>query len=253
MAGQLDAQAFAIFKKYCTKIKHTGGNQYIARCPFDGHEDKISSFSFTTENGSGRYHCHGCGEQGNIITFCKAFREDFTPFIDENLKNGKISSPVAQISPKTDDKQTVDTVMLRIKAEEWHNNLMNQLYEKCESENDRYKLERKHSVYILNLVGKTREGRYTFPYFDDEGRVIAIKFHKDKGGQCGWYTKGHPDNTCKWYNGWNLRLYKPSERLIIAEGEPDVIKLCKLGFQAICSSAGTNSVPPIIPRLKEWL
>ena len=123
MAWQLDAQAFAIFEKYCTKIKHTGGNEYIARCPFDGHEDKISSFSFTTENGSGRYHCHGCGEQGNIITFCKAFREDYIPFIDKNLKNGKISSPVAQISPKIDDKQTVDTVMLRIKAEEYSNSL----------------------------------------------------------------------------------------------------------------------------------
>ena len=84
--------------------------------------------------------------------------------------------------------------------------------------------------------------------------VIAIKFHKGENGKHPyWYTEGNPDNTYKWYNGWNLRLYKPSKRLIIAEGEPDVIKLCKLGFQAICSSAVTTSVPPIIPRLKEWL
>ena len=211
-------QVLAIFEKYCTKIKHTVGNQYIARCPFDGHEDKISSFSFTTENGSGRYHCHGCGEQGNIITFCKAFREDFTPFIDKNFKNGKISSPVAQIAPKTDDKQTVDTVMLRIKAEEYHNGLMLPIFQKNEAE--RYKS--KYSFWVRNLIGKNEQDRFTFPYFDDEGRVIAIKFHKDKDGQCGWYTKGHPDNTCKWYNGWNLRLYKPSERLIIAEGEPEM-------------------------------
>ena len=235
MAWQLDVQAFAIFEKYCTKIKHTGGNQYIARCPFDGHEDKISSFSFTTENGSGRYHCHGCGEQGNIITFCKAFREDFTSFIDQTFKNGKISSPVAKISPKIDDKQTVDTVMLRIKAEEYSNNLGIE-----------------DSFLQYNLMGKDENGRLTFPYFNDNMEVIAIKHHKGKNGEAPYWHKGG-DNRAKWYNGWNLSLYKRHKSLIISEGEPDVIKLCKYGFQAICSSAGTNSVPPLIPRLKEWL
>ena len=235
MARQLDAQAFAIFKKYCTKIKHTGGNQYIARCPFDGHEDKISSFSFTTKNGSGRYHCHGCGEQGNIITFCKAFREDFTSFIDQTFKNGKISSPVAKISPKIDDKQTVDTVMLRIKAEEYSNNLGIE-----------------DSFLQYNLMGKDKNGRLTFPYFDDNGDVIAIKHHKGKAGGSPYWHKGG-DNRCKWYNGWNLRLYKPSEALIIAEGEADVIKLCINGFQAICSSHGTSTVPDPLPRIEDWL
>ena len=237
MAGPLEAQAFAIFEKYCTKIKHTGGNQYIARCPFDGHEDKISSFSFTTENGSGKYHCHGCGEQGNIITFCKAFGEDFTPFIDKNLKNGKISSPVAQISPKIDDKPTVDTVMLRIKAEEYSNSLG---------------LE--DSFLQYNLIGKDENGRFTFPYFNDEGAVIAIKHHKGKNGEPPyWHIEGNPDNSLKWYNSWNLKAYKVHRRLIIAEGEPDTIKLCRNGFQAICSSAGTNSVPELITIMKEWI
>ena len=228
-------QVLAIFEKYCTKIKHTVGNQYIARCPFDGHEDKISSFSFTTENGSGKYHCHGCGEQGNIITFCKAFREDYIPFIDKNLKNGKISSPVAQISPKTDDKQTVDTVMLRIKAEEYSNSLGIE-----------------DSFLQDNLMGKDENGRLTFPYFNDNMEVIAIKHHKGKNGEAPYWHKGG-DNRAKWYNVWNLPLYKRHKSLIISEGEPDVIKLCKYGFQAIFSSAGTNSVPPLKPRLKEWL
>ena len=237
MAGPLDAQAFAIFEKYCTKIKQTGGNQYIARCPFDGHEDKIRSFSFTTENGSGKYHCHGCGEQGNIITICKAFGEDFTPFIDKNFKNGKISSPVAQISPKIDDKQTVDTVMLRIKAEEYSNSLGIE-----------------DSFLQYNLIGKDENGRRTFPYFNDNMEVIAIKHHKGKNGEPPyWHIKGNPDNSLKWYNSWNLKAYKVHRRLIIAEGEPDTIKLCRNGFQAICSSAGTNSVPELITIMKEWI
>ena len=230
-------QVLAIFEKHCTKIKHTRGNQYIARCPFDGHEDKISSFSFTTENGSGKYHCHGCGKQGNIITFCKAFGEDFTPFIDQNFKNGKISSPVAQISPKIDDKPTVDTVMLRIKAEEYSNSLGIE-----------------DSFLQYNLIGKDENGRFTFPYFNDEGAVIAIKHHKGKNGEPPyWHIEGNPDNSLKWYNSWNLKAYKVHRRLIIAEGEPDTIKLCRNGFQAICSSAGTNSVPELITIMKEWI
>ena len=229
----------ATFEKSLTGIQYGRNGQHKALCPF--HDDnKTKSFSF---NDDGLWKCFGCDKGGSIKQFAMELGIEY---------NGTASGYTKKPKPKI-EAEPIDYSLLEMKAEEWHKNLMNPLYEKCESENERYKLERKHSVYILNLVGKTREGRYTFPYFDDEGRVIAIKFHKDKDGQCGRYTKGHPDNTCKWYNGWNLSLYKPSERLIIAEGEPDVIKLCKLGFQAICSSAGTTSVPPIIPRLKEWL
>ena len=226
------------FETHLTGIRLGRDGQHKALCPF--HDDnKTKSFSF---NDDGLWKCFGCDKGGNIKQFA----------IELGIEYNGMANGYPKQKPKK-EAEPIDYSLLKMKAEEWHNNLMSPLYEKCESENERYKLERKHSVYILNLVGKTHEGRYTFPYFDDEQRVIAIKFHKDKGGQCRWYTNGNPDNTCKWYNGWNLSLYKPSERLIIAEGEPDVIKLCKNGFQAICSSAGTNSVPPIIPRLKEWL
>ena len=235
----MDSLIRAIFEQCLTGIQWGRNGQHKALCPF--HDDnKTKSFSFNDE---GLWKCFGCDKGGGMKQF----------HLELGIAwNGTASGYTKKPKPK-EEAEPIDYSLLEMKAEEWHKNLMNPLYEKCESENDRYKLERKHSVYILNLVGKTREGRYTFPYFDDEGRVIAIKFHKDKDGQCGWYTNGHPDNTCKWYNGWNLSLFKPSKSLIIAEGEPDVIKLSRHGFQAICSSAGTNSVPPIIHILKEWL
>ena len=229
----------ATFEKSLTGIQYGRNGQHKALCPF--HDDnKTKSFSF---NDDGLWKCFGCDKGGSIKQFTMELGIEY---------NGTASGYTKKPKPKI-EAEPIDYSLLEMKAEEWHKNLMSPLYEKCESENDREKLERQHSVIIMNLVGKNGDGRLTFPCFNDEGRVIAIKFHKDKDGQCGWYTKGHPDNTCKWYNGWNLSLYKPSERLIIAEGEPDVIKLCKLGFQAICSSAGTNSVPTIIPRFKEWL
>ena len=235
----MDSLIRAIFEQCLTGIQWGRNGQHKALCPF--HDDnKTKSFSFNDE---GLWKCFGCDKGGSIKQFTMELGIEY---------NGTASGYTKKPKPKI-EAEPIDYSLLEMKAEEWHKNLMSPLYEKCESENEREKLERKHSFIIMNRMGKNRDGRFTFPYFDDEGRVIAIKFHKDKDGKCGWYLNGHPDNTCKWYNGWNLSLYKPSERLIIAEGEPDVIKLCRNGFQAICSSAGTNSVPPIIPRLKEWL
>ena len=185
------------------------------------------------------WKCFGCDKGGGIKQFAIELGIEY---------NGTASGYIKKPKPEPEVKP-IDYSLLKLKAEEWHDNLMRPIFQKNEEE--RYK--RKYSFYVKNLIGKNEKGISTFPYFDDKGRVIAIKFHKDRDGQCRWYTKGNPDNTCKWYNGWNLSQFKPSKSLIIAEGEPDVIKLSRHGIQAICSSAGTNSVPPIIHILKEWL
>ena len=196
----------ATFEKSLTGIQYGRNGQHKALCPF--HDDnKTKSFSF---NDDGLWKCFGCDKGGNIKQFAMELGIEY---------NGMANGYPKQ-KPKK-EAEPIDYSLLKMKAEEWHNNLMYPLNEKCKSENELERLTRSHSLYIFNLIGKTRDGRFTFPYFDDEGRVIAIKFHKGENGeQPYWYTKGNPDNTCKWYNGWNLSLYKPSKRLIIAEGEP---------------------------------
>jgi DNA primase len=223
------------FETHLTGIRLGRDGQHKALCPF--HDDnKTKSFSFNDE---GLWKCFGCDKGGNIKQFAMELGIDW---------NGTASGYIKKPKPKEEAKP-IDYSLLKLKAEEWHDNLMQPIFQMNEEERHKSK----YSFYVRNLIGKNEQGIFTFPYFDDKGQVIAIKFHKDKDGQCRWYTNGNPDNTCKWYNGWNLSLYKPSKSLIIAEGEPDVIKLCSHGFQAICSSHGTNSVPPITPILKEWL
>ena len=46
------------------------GNSYIGKCPF--HNDKTPSFSVSDEKGL--YHCFGCKEGGNIISFISKFK-----------------------------------------------------------------------------------------------------------------------------------------------------------------------------------
>jgi DNA primase len=211
------------FERKVAGIVWGRNGQHKGLCPFH-QDDKTKSFSF---NDNGLWKCFGCDRSGNEKQFAQATGIDYKPMLSGHYTAKKVINPIKEIK--------VDTTMLRIKAEEYMNNLGNE-----------------DSFLQYNLVGKDENGRLTFPYFNDNMEVIAIKHHKGKNGEAPYWHKGG-DNRAKWYNVWNLPLYKRHKSLIISEGEPDVIKLCKYGFQAICSSAGTNSVPPLIPRFKEWL
>jgi DNA primase len=62
---QGDFQTF--FKKYLPEIKKIGGDEYKAKCPFNGHDDTKPSFNFN--NQTGQYYCHGCGKKGAALHF----------------------------------------------------------------------------------------------------------------------------------------------------------------------------------------
>jgi hypothetical protein len=55
----------SFFDKYLPTTKQIGGNEFQAICPF--HEDTNPSFSFN--NQTGQYYCHGCGKKGDIFHF----------------------------------------------------------------------------------------------------------------------------------------------------------------------------------------
>lgn len=46
------------------------GDNVGSRCPFDDHEDKSASFSFSKKNGL--WMCHGCGRKGNAYQLTEA-------------------------------------------------------------------------------------------------------------------------------------------------------------------------------------
>lgn len=53
------------YRKYLTKVKEIGGQEFKALCPF--HDDNDPSFNFS--NQTGQYYCHGCSKKGNAIHF----------------------------------------------------------------------------------------------------------------------------------------------------------------------------------------
>ena len=63
-----------VISKYVSLKK--SGSRYVGLCPF--HSEKTPSFSVSPDKQL--YHCFGCGEGGNVITFI--MKEENLPFID---------------------------------------------------------------------------------------------------------------------------------------------------------------------------
>jgi len=53
------------YSKYLPNVKSAGGGEHKALCPF--HDDREPSFTFNNE--TGKYFCHGCGKGGHIFHF----------------------------------------------------------------------------------------------------------------------------------------------------------------------------------------
>ncbi len=56
-------------EEYDLFFQESSGEWYNTNCPLPGHED--SSPSFGVNRNTGAYHCFGCGESGDLLTFIR--------------------------------------------------------------------------------------------------------------------------------------------------------------------------------------
>ena len=76
------------------------GNSIIAKCPF--HDDDKPSFSVDIT--TGKYHCFGCEEKGNLISFLAKIKGIDTQSVYQELcLKYNISQPVVNISDNSND------------------------------------------------------------------------------------------------------------------------------------------------------
>jgi hypothetical protein len=208
--------AMDLYEKHIKKIKRSGNNNYVGLCPF--HDDTHQSLGF---NEIGLYNCFTCGAKGNAISMAKHFNEDPRPFYDKPLiNNGGTMVKNKTVTPKAD---------LTDKAKEYWSNLG------IKAEDDTYA--------TMLLLGKDEKGVRTFPYFDEQDRVVGIKHHKS-------YWEG--DGTLKWYGANQIHLFDEDEPIYICEGEPDTNRLNRTGANVLCSSGGAMSIPKPLPEFKKF-
>ena len=123
------------FETHLTGIRLGRDGQHKALCPF--HDDnKTKSFSFNDE---GLWKCFGCDKSGGMKQF----------HLELGIAwNGTASGYIKKPKPEPEVKP-IDYSLLKLKAEEWHDNLMRPIFQKNEEE--RYK--RKYSFNVKNLIG----------------------------------------------------------------------------------------------------
>ena len=203
-----------LFQKHVKNIRPSGNNNYVGLCPF--HDDTHQSLGF---NELGLYNCFTCGAKGNAILMAKHFNENPRPFYSDDYKSRN--------NGETTGKNTA-TDLTPI-AEQYWSNLG------IKAEDDTYA--------SMVLLGKDESGVKTFPYFDNEDRVIGIKHHKS-------YWEG--DGTLKWYGANRIHLFDEDEPIYICEGEPDKNRLGRTGANVLCSSGGAMSIPKPLPEFKKF-
>ena len=206
-----------LFRQYINGVKQSGSdpNQSVGFCPF--HDDKKNrSFSFNTANGL--CHCFTGCFKGNAYQFAKEMNHSNpSEWINENNKQ----------PPDHHNEVKPAKTNLFNKAKE---------YQKYLSE-DWIKESR---IAMEILVGEDKQGRLTFPYFNEDGKVTGIKHHKGKNGESP-YWEG--DGTCKWYGLHLLKGFDRNKPLYMCEGERDCLRWLSLGHQATTGSAGAGSIP----------
>ena len=217
-----ESEVLNLFERHCSSVQSSGGSQYKALCPF--HDDSHRSFSFNSE---GLYNCKGCGESGNAVKFAKHFNENPKPFYSKDYQ-------------KNDSKSTGNTVFNGVKTE------VIDLTPKLKGYKIKYPENKGYEPFMLNDIGKDRDGAVTIPYWED-GKCVGIKHHKPKNGKQSWWEG---DGTIKWYNSWAFDAFH-KDQLIICEGEKDANRLVQLGYNATSTSGGALSTPPIPDKFKE--
>jgi DNA primase len=251
------------------------GKNYRAKCPF--HNEKTASFYISVERNT--YYCFGCGKKGDIFSFLEEYEgldfkhalvqlaekahidlneydigtgasdskkdlysvlEAATCFFEEVLKKNTIAKEYIQSRGVTE--KTISTFRLGFAPADWK-----ELYLHLKS--------KKFSDELINEAGLIKKGDYgyydrfrnriMFPFMDTSGRVIGFSGR----------IIDPQSKEAKYINSPESPLFNKSEifyglyqakdairrgkRVIVVEGQMDVIMTHQSGVAYVVASSGT--------------
>jgi DNA primase len=248
--------------RYITLKK--SGNNYIGLCPF--HSEKTPSFTVNKEKQF--FHCFGCGESGDVITFyMKIENLDFK----EAVKNLALE---LGLEINSDDESTKKENLLldinkfaceffqkKLKNSSFAQNYLNkrqidqktqEIFQLGYNPNDNSLIDfllKKYSIKLLNESGIISNAynifaqRLMFPISDEYGRIVGFSgraLHQDQKAKY-INTKETPIfSKQRLLYGFDKAKNYIKDYLIVCEGYFDCIRLYQEGLQCTSATMGTN-------------
>ena len=254
-------------------LKKTGSN-YVGLCPF--HSEKTPSF--TVSESKQLFHCFGCGEGGDLITFIMkmeglsfveavkhladlqgiplddnnidyklklekdilySINKEAAKFYYYNLNNSK--GPLSYLKNRNIDREIINQFGLGYAPDSW-DSIKKYLKQKGYKEED---------IEKAGLVGRRKDNtgyydkfrnRIMFPIIDIKGRIIGFGGRVLDNSMPKYLNSKDTLVFSKGYNLYGLNFikrYSKDRRLILVEGYMDVISLFKSGINYAVASLGT--------------
>ncbi|OSS43160.1 DNA primase [Desulfurella amilsii] len=240
------------------------GNNYIGLCPF--HSEKTPSFTVNKEKQF--FHCFGCGESGDVITFyMKIENLDFKEAIknlalqlgleinseDESTKKENLLFDV--------NKFACEFFQKKLKNSDFAQNYLEKRQIKQETQevfqlgynpNDNSLVDfllKKYSIKLLNESGIVSNaynifaGRLMFPISDEYGKIVGFAGRALHDNQKAKYINTKETAIFlkqRLLYGFDKAKTYTKDYLIVCEGYFDCIRLYQEGLQCTSATMGTN-------------
>ncbi|MDU5560540.1 DNA primase [Anaerococcus vaginalis] len=260
------------------------GNSYKGLCPF--HNEKTPSF--TVDDRKQLFHCFGCGEGGDVVSFI--MHKEGLSYIDsmkylakkagiklDDTKSSKenkilnryydinkdimmyfyknlLTDKACQIYLKNRGFRSniVNTFMLGFAKNSW-DDLLNYV------KNKDYLLD---DIENLGLIKKSQNGKYydkyrnrlIFPIINHYGKVIGFGGRSIDSTMPKYLNSPESQVFKKRYNLYGLNIFKkqPNKDIILVEGYMDVIGLNNQGIDQAVASLGTSLTSDQAKLLKRY-
>lgn len=201
------------YKNYLQGARKNGSS-LITRCPF--HKDDKPSFSVDLT--SGKYHCFGCEEKGNLISFIAKIENKDTQTVYQELCN-KYNIDIEKVK-ETQNIEPQKPFCLEVYAK---SKLIPQVY--------------------LEKVWKITDHKkgIKIPYYDEKENIVATRYRGEaKAFRWEKNSKIIP------YGLHRLNRYADQDFIILVEGESDTQSLSLAGFPVL-------GIPGATMFRTEWL
>lgn len=224
------------------------GREYEGCCPF--HADRTPSFTlFTGRDGIQRFHCHGCGERGDVLDFLVKIESITLPEAARRLGGGELPAPSerpARPAP-ADDQADAWRPILPVPEDapefdprEVYNPKRDRVSRLNPRRTDAY---RDAAGRLLGYVVRCQ--------FDDGGKwTPTITFCEGPNGRRAWALRPFPSHpTGRPLQGLDDLAVRPQAPVLVVEGEKAAAAARQAlpGFVTVTWPGGTNGV-----RLADW-